>query len=314
MKLLLAVDGSYNSDLALDSVLAADWPADSSIHLVSVAEPVNKHLDLVALGIGKMAESAQKSLEADLQELLNETVVKLKEKFGDGKATSALLQGNPVEQILKTAKDKDSTLIIVGSHGTGAAAGADFGKVALALASKAPCSVKIVSDLSVETLEKSAGKPGVAMRYLVAINESENSKAVLNLFSTRPYPAESSIQVLSVVPEMKRAERSRFFKATAIAETEEKVQTAQKLSADKLVKEATDKLQESFPKAKVTGHVLIGSPRSLILQVAQDWPADVIIMGATDHKEGMFGSMTGSTASAVVVYATCSVLVVRPKG
>jgi nucleotide-binding universal stress UspA family protein len=314
MKLLLAIDGSYNSDVALDSVLASEWPADTSVHLVSVAEPVNKHLDLVALGIGKMAESAQKSLEADLQELLNETTAKLKEKFGEGKATSSLLQGNPVEQILKTAKDKDSTLIIVGSHGTGAAAGADFGKVALALASKAPCSVKIVSDLSVPTLEKAGGKTAVAMRYLVAVNESENSRAVLKLFSSRPYPAESSIQVLSVVPEIKRAERSRFFKATAIAETEEKVQTAQKASADALVKEATKKLKESFPKATVTGHVLVGSPRSLILQVAQDWPADVIVIGASDHKEGMFGNMAGSTASAVVVYATCSVIVVRPKG
>jgi nucleotide-binding universal stress UspA family protein len=314
MKLLLAIDGSYNADVALDSVVATEWPADSSIHLVSVAEPVNKHLDLVALGIGKMAETAQKALEADLQELLKETSVKLKEKFGDGKVTTALLQGNPVEQILKSAKTQDSTLIIVGSHGTGAATGANFGKVALALASKAPCSVKIVSDLSVNTLENAGGKTGVAMRFLVAINESENSKAVLNLFSTRPYPAESSIQVLSVVPDLKRAERSRFFKATAIAETEEKVHTAQTASAEALVKAATDKLKESFPKASITGHVLVGSPRSLILQVAQDWPADVIIMGATDHKESMFGSMAGSTASAVVVYATCSVLLVRPKG
>jgi len=313
MKLLLAIDGSYNSDLAMDSVLASAWPEGTSIHIISVAEPVNKHLDLVALGIGKMAESAQKSLEADLQELLKETELKFVAKFGAGKASSALLQGNPVEQILKTAKDMDSTLLIVGSHGTGAASGPDFGKVALALASKAPCSVKIVSELSVPTLEKQ-GEKAVANRFLIAVNESDNSRAVMNLISARPWPADSSFQVLSIVPELKRAERSRFFKATAIAETEEKVQTAQRESAEALVKGATDKLKECFPQGKVTGHVLVGSPRSLILQVAQDWPADVIIMGAHDHKDSMFGNMAGSTASAVVVHAMCSVLVVRPKG
>ncbi|MBS1997735.1 MAG: universal stress protein, partial [Cyanobacteria bacterium SZAS LIN-2] len=204
-------------------------------------------------------------------------------------------------------------LMVVGSHGTGAASGPDFGKVALALASKAPCSVKIVSELSVPTLEK-YGEKAVANRFLIAINESDNSRAVLNLISARPWPADSSFQVLSIVPELKRAERSRFFKATAIAETEVKVQGAQRASAEALVKDATNKLKECFPQGKVTGHVLVGSPRSLILQVAQDWPADVIIMGAHDHTDSMFGNMAGSTANAVVVHATCSVLVVRPKG
>jgi len=313
MKLLLAIDGSYNSDLAMDSVLLSAWPEGTSVHVITVAEPLHKHLDLVALGIGKMAETAQKSLEADLQELLKETEAKLAAKFGAANVTAALLQGNPVEQILKTAKDMDSTLLVVGSHGTGAASGKDFGKVALALASKAPCSVKIVSELSLPTLEKE-GEKAVANRFLIAVNESDNSRAVLNLISSRPWPADSSFQVLSVVPEAKRAERSRFFKATAIAETEEKVQTAQKTSAEAVVKEATEKLKECFPGGKITGHVLVGSPRSLILQVAQDWPADVIIMGAHDHKDSMFGNMTGSTASAVVVHAMCSVLVVRPKG
>ena len=81
MKLLLAIDGSYNSDVALDSVLASDWPADTSIHMVSVSEPVNKYLDLAAMGIGKLAETAQKALEVDLTEMLSEAIVKLKEKW-----------------------------------------------------------------------------------------------------------------------------------------------------------------------------------------------------------------------------------------
>jgi len=314
MKLLLAIDGSIGSDLALDSVLDSDWPADSSVHVISVSEPVNKHLDLLALGIGSMAETAQKAFEADLQELMTESVAKLKEKFGAGKVTSALLKGNPAEEIIKAAKEMDATLIVVGSQGTGGAASADFGKVAITLASRASCSVKIVSELSEPTLQKAGGKTAVPKRFLLALNESDNSHAVLNLISSRPWPSDSSFQVLSVVPEVKRAERSRFFKATAIAETEEKVQAAQKVAADALVDMATAKLKENFPQAKVTGHVLIGSPRNLILQVAQDWPADVIIIGAHDHKDSVFGNMAGSTASAIVVHASCSVIVVRPKG
>jgi nucleotide-binding universal stress UspA family protein len=314
MKLLLAIDGSNGSDLALDSILDSEWPDGSSVHVLTVAEPLHKHLDALALGIGTMAETAQKALEADLQELLNESVAKLKEKFGATNATSALVKGNPSEEILKAALSMDAALLIVGSQGTGGASAADFGKVAVTLASKASCSVKVVSELSEPTLEKAGGKTAVPTRFLIAINESDNSHAVLNLISTRPWPGDSSFQVLSVVPQTKRAERSRFFKAAAIAETEEKVQTAQKAAADTLVKNATQKLKDCFPQGKVTGHVLMGSPRNLILQVAQDWPADVIIIGAHDHKDGMFANMAGSTASAVVAHASCSVIVVRPKG
>jgi nucleotide-binding universal stress UspA family protein len=314
MKLLLAIDGSYNADLALDSILASDFPPDSSIHAIAVAEPMHKHLDLAAFGIGKMAEAAQKSLEADLQVLLDETLAKLRAKFGDSNATATLMRGNPFDKILEAAKSTSCDLLVVGSHGTGDASGPGVGHNAQSLASKAPCSVKIVTDLSVETLEKGTPeKPAVARRFLIAVNESDNSKMVFDLFSSRPWPADSSFQVISVVPDIKRANRSRFFQAKDIAETEAKEHTAQTATAEAMVNAATTKLKECFPQAQITGHVLIGSPRNLILQVAQDWPADVIVMGAHDHK-GMFGDIAGSTASAVVMYARCSVLLVRPKG
>jgi nucleotide-binding universal stress UspA family protein len=313
MKLLLAIDGSYNADLAVDSVLATDYPPDSSVVLVSVAEPMHKYLDLAAFGIGKMAETAQASLEADLKTVLDETLVKLQTKFGAANATARLMHGHATEKILETCKETSCDLLIVGSHGTGEATNQDFGKTAQALASKAPCSVKIVTDLSVETLDKGSNKAAVAKRFLLAVNESANSKAVVDLISSRPWPEDSSFQVLSVVPDMKRADRSRVFKSQEIADTESKIHTAQTASAEAIVKSTVQTLKDKYPKAQVTGHTLIGKPRNLILQVAQDWPADVIIMGAHDHK-GMFGDLAGSTASAVVVYARCSVLLVRPKG
>jgi len=63
---------------------------------------------------------------------------------------------------------------------------------------------------------------------------------------------------------------------------------------------------------KVTGHILPGSPRSVILEEAERWAADLIVVGS--HGYGAWHRfLLGSVSQAIVSHAKCSVEVVRTR-
>ena len=77
---------------------------------------------------------------------------------------------------------------------------------------------------------------------------------------------------------------------------------------------ATEKLQEivkqfNIPAGRTELHVVYGPPKDQILKLAEAVDAELVIIGS--HRPGFSTYLLGSTASAVVRYAKCPVLVVR---
>jgi nucleotide-binding universal stress UspA family protein len=71
-------------------------------------------------------------------------------------------------------------------------------------------------------------------------------------------------------------------------------------------------IRNALPDVSVTTKVMEGSPKDMIVEEAQDWGADLIVLGS--HGYGRVRRvLLGSVASAVVVEAPCSVQVVRAK-
>lgn len=64
-----------------------------------------------------------------------------------------------------------------------------------------------------------------------------------------------------------------------------------------------------LPQERVSCVVRIGGAYPEILAEAEDWGADLIVIGS--HRPAMATYLLGSTAKAVVRHAKCSVLVVR---
>ena len=91
----------------------------------------------------------------------------------------------------------------------------------------------------------------------------------------------------------------------------EKLDIAARESAAGIEQAIVVKLTESLgPAVKVTGNVLPGSPRSIILEEAERWSADLIVVGS--HGYGTWHRfLLGSVSQAVVSHAKCSVEVVR---
>ncbi len=77
--------------------------------------------------------------------------------------------------------------------------------------------------------------------------------------------------------------------------------------AEKKLAEASAKL--SFPRESLSTVVRYGGVYPEVLAEAEEWGADLIIVGS--HRPTMATYLLGSSAAAIVRHAKCSVLVVR---
>lgn len=81
---------------------------------------------------------------------------------------------------------------------------------------------------------------------------------------------------------------------------------------DEYIKSAKSKLDELAKKIKVANvqvYLETGSPKQEIVRLAQEIPADLIIIGS--HGRHGLALLLGSTANGVLHHATCDVLAVR---
>jgi nucleotide-binding universal stress UspA family protein len=79
------------------------------------------------------------------------------------------------------------------------------------------------------------------------------------------------------------------------------------------VREALDELFQQRGLGAATAHVLIGTPGTMVAELAAEIDADLIVV--TSHgRTGIVRAALGSVAERVVRLARCPVLVLKPKG
>jgi len=113
-KILVAVDLSSESELVLRKAqLIAGQNAD--LHVVYVQEP----MDNVYVGIvpQSAAFSGLGDLEAQLGEELKEKLTALGESFNLPSDHLHILHGSPAHEIHRFARDNETQLIVIGTHG-----------------------------------------------------------------------------------------------------------------------------------------------------------------------------------------------------
>ncbi|HEX6279926.1 MAG TPA: universal stress protein [Pyrinomonadaceae bacterium] len=88
---------------------------------------------------------------------------------------------------------------------------------------------------------------------------------------------------------------------------------AAQVNAERAVEAAEQQLRAGFPDLgdRITSRVVSGKSAQAIVEEAESWGADVIVLGS--HGYGLWKrAFLGSVSNAVVHHAPCSVLVVRP--
>ena len=146
------------------------------------------------------------------------------------------------------------------------------------------------------------------MKILLAVDGSPCSDAAVEEVSRRPWPDGSSIKVLTTF-ELPTPPTPEAW-AVPINYFEEMDQALRK-QAQNVVDRAIEKLKPRLSKTiSLDGQLLPGSPKTVILDEAEDWGADLIVVGSHGYR-AWERFLLGSVSQSVVSHAKCSVEVVR---
>ena len=144
------------------------------------------------------------------------------------------------------------------------------------------------------------------MRILVALDESPYADAVSRAIVAQTKTSDVEIRLLHVVnpypATLAEAKGSRAFPDFAAARAEQRDQ------AERMLERTATTLRASG--FDVTWMIQEGDPRIAILDDANAWDADLIVMGS-HGRSGLQRWLMGSVSDAIARHASCSVEIVR---
>jgi len=146
------------------------------------------------------------------------------------------------------------------------------------------------------------------MKILLAVDGSPFSDAALEEVGRRPWPNNSQVMVVTA------------FEAPYAATPEvwalpvdyyDQVERSVRLRANSVMETAVAELIAALePDVEVKGKCVAGSPQRVILDEAEKWKADLIVVGSHGYP-AWERLLLGSVSQAIVSHAKCSVEVVR---
>jgi nucleotide-binding universal stress UspA family protein len=146
------------------------------------------------------------------------------------------------------------------------------------------------------------------MKILIAYDGSECSEAALNDLKKAGLPPKADVLILSVAdawlpigPDFMTTGSPGEYVAKS---AEEALEFAQK---------ASERIKKEFSGWNLQTDIVVGPPASVIIQEAEKWGADLIVMGS--HGRSFLGRLQwGSVSQGVVTHAHCSVRIARAGG
>jgi len=146
------------------------------------------------------------------------------------------------------------------------------------------------------------------MKILLPVDSSSYSAEAVHAVTERPWPAGTTVRVLSAVENVGApAMGPVMFDAGGSLDQLQKQRT---MEANELTKNVADTVAASGLATETVVHD--GDPRSVIVDEAEEWKADLIVVGSHGYT-GIKKWLLGSVAQSVVSHAPCSVEVVRSR-
>lgn len=156
---------------------------------------------------------------------------------------------------------------------------------------------------------RAARERSEAMKILLAIDGSPCSDAAVEEVARRPWPDDSQLRVVSVVEPPGALTAEPYMGVGGYFEEVERLKRQQ---AEEVVGRAAELLRGGAGTAQigVATDVLNGSPKRTIVEQAEAWGADLIVVGS--HGYHIWERMLlGSVSQSVAAHALCSVEIVR---
>lgn len=146
------------------------------------------------------------------------------------------------------------------------------------------------------------------MRILIGDDGSRYSDAALDEVAQRKWSEGSEIRVVHAY-EMPLAPTPEVWAMPA--DYYEQLDRAVRTQSDVIVSAAVEKLKARVGDSlKIEGKAVMGSAKAVLLDEAENWKADLIVVGSHGYPTWE-RLLLGSVSQAVVAHAKCSVEVVR---
>lgn len=147
------------------------------------------------------------------------------------------------------------------------------------------------------------------MNLLIALDGSACSMNAVEETIKRPWPDGTKIKAIHIVEPFHTDRGAWHANYVPVAV---KVQKELLEAGTHIVEEPAKKLIERFGEENVSTEVIEGYVADMILEIAESWPADLIVVGSHGRK-GFTRFLLGSVSQSIVSHADCSVEVVKAK-
>lgn len=290
MKILLAVDASPDSKNAARMVRHFADPVMLDV-LNVVDEDALKHAYISP----EMPAGYLEEYRKDVSEAAERVLHEMKQDLADVCSHIRLIAdtGDAAESILETAEESRSDLIVVGQRGMTATPSFLLGGVSQKVATYAPCSVLVAKE--------SVGKLD---RILVAVDGSDASYKAVSFLLRHPLKVPLHVTVVTVWPQR---EGEVLGRSPAGHKKSEIRRVIEHKGAELLDRIATELKAGPYT---VATELLQGDPAAVLLDATVRHQAQMVIVGSRGMK-AIKRFLLGSVSEKMLVYAACSVLIVR---
>jgi nucleotide-binding universal stress UspA family protein len=295
MKILVGYDGSDQADTAMDDLRWAGLPDKTEAVVLSAVEwPTTQALRSWGMVETDFSPDWIERIGA-AQRMANAGSDRLQKLFPQWKIQLEPSAGNPADAILEKAKSWSADLIAVGTHGRSALGRVLLGSVSLKLIREAACSVRVGRSTTHEG----------PVHLLVGIDGSPEADAAIEEVYRRSWPTGTEVSIVAVNEVLVPVNAERIAIDERLYDT---------INEDEhlRLKHAANSAAEKLRAAGLIATALLeeGEPKRVLVQLARDWEANAIFVGARGLSR-VEGVLLGSVSSSTVAHAPCTVEVVR---
>jgi nucleotide-binding universal stress UspA family protein len=306
MKLLIGYDGSDHARGVLSDTRRAALPENVECIVLTASEAWASTSDVQAAELDDSyaiatAPPATRGTVAlrDAAAIAEEGVEQLRAWHPHWNIVPESRADAPTWALLDRALEWRPDLLMVGTLGRGALSRVILGSVSQKVLAEATCSVRIARAPWTST--------PAALRTIIALDSARDAMTTIRAAAHRSWPVGSAIHLLSALNLALTgydALLQYINPADLIGGSSEELD-----ALHARIDEATELLKPTG--ATITSEIRIGTAVSAILDVAQGWGADTIMVCARGHRF-LDRLVLGSVSASLARRAGCSIEVVRP--
>ncbi len=304
MRILLAVDQSKDSKVAINLLKKMKFPAGSNLILLHVATVDDEAMVVRTDKRSRNTSGQLKKPTRPIHEELGRIERLLKSETLQ--VEPMVVNGIPGKEILNVIRKKNINLAVVGSRGLSRVSGLLLGSVSEWVLNDATCSVLIGRP----TARKA--KPSPTLKLLLATDGSPDAWRAVDVLKSFEFSSGSSLTLLHVMK--KQVFETELFVESTRKSRAEFVKKVKDLFGNRgtdgvrLLKDTGDALAATG--LNIDECLVFGHQASSIIKVARQKKVDLVIVGSRG-RTGLRRMFLGSVSHHISQLAPCSVLVVR---